>query len=199
MLQRDPVAEAYRRQIGEKATSVPHFEVALRYAVAITIPGAADGEVSTERRRQLRERLAGLGHTLASAAATYTRPNRLRRMRMAHPVAVVAGRRLRRGFLATVEEPAGLAALPQDLAVPGLDRARAKAMPAPVAIPSGGRSVKVLGRAQVGGQAVGLNVADARQHVHLVGKTGVGKSTLLLNTVLADIHARRGVVVIDPR
>lgn len=98
-----------------------------------------------------------------------------------------------------MEELAVLAALPQDLAVPGLDRARAKAMPAPAAVPSGGRGVKVLGRTQLGGHAVGLHAVDARQHVHLVGKTGTGKSTLLLNMVLADVHARRGVVVIDPR
>ncbi|MEV4283536.1 type IV secretory system conjugative DNA transfer family protein, partial [Actinoplanes xinjiangensis] len=92
-----------------------------------------------------------------------------------------------------------LAGLPQDLAVPGLDRARAKAMPAPAAVPSGGRSVKVLGRAQVGGHAVGLSMVDSRQHVHLIGKTGVGKSTLLLNMIMSDVHAGRGVVVIDPR
>jgi hypothetical protein len=59
--------------------------------------------------------------------------------------------------------------------------------------------VKVLGRAQVGGHSVGLNVADARQHLHLVGKTGVGKSTLLLNMILGDVKAGRGTVVIDPR
>ena len=44
--------------------------------------------------------------------------------------------------------------------------------------------MKVLGRAQVGGHAVGLHVVDARQHMHLIGKTGVGKSTLLLNMIL---------------
>jgi energy-coupling factor transporter ATP-binding protein EcfA2 len=198
---RDPVAEAHRRAIGEKAVSVPHYEIAVRYAVA-TAPnstGPAEAAVTKERQRQRRERLAGLAHTLASAAATYTRPNRLRRMRMSHPVDVLAQRQLRRGFLATVEELAALAALPQDLAVPGLDRARAKAMPAPAAVPCGGRGVKVLGHAQLGGHAVGLHAADARQHVHLVGKTGTGKSTLLLNMVLADVHAHRGVVVIDPR
>jgi hypothetical protein len=179
----------------DKAVRVPHFEVAVRYAVA-----ADEATKPTdERRREIRARLAGLGHTIASAAATYTRPNRLRRMKMTQPVAVLAGRRLVRGFLATVEELAVLAALPQDLAVPGLDRARARAMPAAAAIPSGGRSVKVLGRSQIGGHCVGLQVVDARQHLHLIGKTGVGKSTLLLNMILADVHARRGTVVIDPR
>jgi hypothetical protein len=191
---RDPVAEAHRRAMVDKAVRVPHFDIAIRYAVA-----ADDVPADEERRRQMRIRLSGLAHMFASAAATYTRPNRLRRMTMRHGVAVLASRRLRRGFLATVEELAALAALPQDLAVPGLDRARAKAMPAPAGIPSGGRAVKVLGRTQIGGHSVGLTVVDARQHVHLIGKTGVGKSTLLLNMILSDVHARRGAVVIDPR
>jgi hypothetical protein len=185
---RNPVADARQRQVVDKAVRVPHFEIAIRYAVAGT--HTSDGTPA---------RLAGLAHGFAAAAATYTRPNRLRRMPIRRPVAVLAGRQLRRGFLATVEELGVLAGLPQDLAVPGLDRARAKAMPSPASVPSGGRSVKVLGRAQVGGHAVGLPVVDSRQHVHLIGKTGVGKSTLLLNMILSDVHAGRGVVVIDPR
>ncbi|MFE9695195.1 type IV secretory system conjugative DNA transfer family protein [Micromonospora sp. NPDC005806] len=194
-VERDPVAGAEARTVVEKAVRVPHFEVAVRFAVAAD----ADKTPGTQRAAQIRSRLVGLRHTIASAAATYTGPNRLRGMRMPRPVATLAGRRLRRGFLATVPELAALAALPQDLAVPGLNRARAKAVPAPVQVPSGGRGVKVLGRSQIGHHSVGLQVTDARQHVHMVGKTGVGKSTLLLNMILADIHAGRGTVVIDPR
>ncbi|WP_247683698.1 type IV secretory system conjugative DNA transfer family protein [Micromonospora sp. D93] len=194
--ERDPVATADARTIVDKAVRVPHFEIAVRFAVA------ADSDrppMNKERAKQVHERLVGLGHTIASAAAAYTGPNRLRRMKMPHPVATIAGRQLRRGFLATVLELAALAALPQDLAVPGLDRARAKAVPAPVQVPSGGRSVKVLGRSQIGHHSIGLTVTDARQHVHVVGKTGVGKSTLLLNMILGDIKSGRGTVVIDPR
>ncbi|MFJ6950720.1 type IV secretory system conjugative DNA transfer family protein, partial [Micromonospora aurantiaca (nom. illeg.)] len=194
--ERDPVAAAEARTVVEKAVRVPHFEIAVRFAVARD-PDTKPPDAG--RARQTRQRLIGLGHTIASAAATYTGPNRLRRMKMPHPVATLAGRRLRRGFLATVAELAALAALPQDLAVPGLDRARAKAVPAPVQVPGGGRGVKMLGRAQMGRHKVGLTVTDARQHVHVVGKTGVGKSTLLLNMILGDIKAGRGTVVIDPR
>ncbi|MGW4294007.1 type IV secretory system conjugative DNA transfer family protein [Micromonospora chersina] len=193
---RDPVAGADARTVVDKAVRVPHFEIAVRFAVA------ADADKTPpdpQRAGQVRSRLLGLRHTIAAAAATYTGPNRLRRMRMPQPVATLAGRRLRRGFLATVPELAALAALPQDLPVAGLDRARAKAAPAPVQVPSGGRGVKVLGRSQIGRHSVGLNMTDARQHVHVVGKTGVGKSTLLLNMILSDIKAGRGTVVIDPR
>ncbi len=44
-----------------------------------------------------------------------------------------------------------------------------------------------------------ISQADCRQHVHVVGPTGSGKSTLLLNLALDDIHAGRGVGVIDPK
>ena len=136
-----PVADAHQHAVVDKAVRVPHFEIAIRYAVAVDeseTAATAKGDKLTrdekrrrdERHRQMRARLHGLAHTFASAAATYTRPNRLRRMKMAQPVAVLASRRLLRGFLATVEELAVLAALPQDLAVPGLDRARARAVAA---------------------------------------------------------------------
>jgi energy-coupling factor transporter ATP-binding protein EcfA2 len=72
-------------------------------------------------------------------------------------------------------------------------------MPAPIAVPSGGRGTKVLGKAEIGGHSVALKVPDARQHTHVLGSTGSGKSTLLLNMILDDIHARRGTIVIDPK
>jgi Type IV secretion-system coupling protein DNA-binding domain len=43
-----------------------------------------------------------------------------------------------------------------------------------------------------------FTLADRRHHTYIIGKTGVGKSTLLLNTICEDIRAGRGVGVIDP-
>lgn len=43
-----------------------------------------------------------------------------------------------------------------------------------------------------------LSVSDRRAHVHVVGKTGTGKSTLLRNLMLQDIEAGHGVALIDP-
>jgi len=47
-------------------------------------------------------------------------------------------------------------------------------------------------------EVIGLGVADARHHLHILGPTGTGKSTLLLRLILADAMAGRGVAVIDP-
>ncbi|MDE3230227.1 MAG: type IV secretion system DNA-binding domain-containing protein, partial [Chloroflexota bacterium] len=45
---------------------------------------------------------------------------------------------------------------------------------------------------------VRLSVESRNQHLWVLGKTGVGKSTLIANMALQDIHAGRGVIVIDP-
>lgn len=44
-----------------------------------------------------------------------------------------------------------------------------------------------------------LDARDGLRHLHVIGPTGVGKSTLLSNLILADITAGRGLVVIDPK
>lgn len=36
----------------------------------------------------------------------------------------------------------------------------------------------------------GLDMADRRQHVYVIGQTGAGKSTLLRNLILQDIEDR---------
>ncbi|WP_328469109.1 type IV secretion system DNA-binding domain-containing protein [Actinoplanes sp. NBC_00393] len=192
-LSADPVRDRDARLAMDKALA-PQWEVSLRYAVAARPGRGADADVDAVRRR-----LVTLAHGLASAFGTYTGRNRLRRRPLAQPAAVLAQRRLSRGFLLSAAELAALATLPTDVAVPGLDRARAKAAPAPIAVPGGGRNTTVLGRAEVGGHTVALRTADARQHVHLLGATGSGKSTLMTHLVLDDVKARRGVVVIDPK
>lgn len=60
---------------------------------------------------------------------------------------------------------------------------------------------RVLGRATYPGQGgvVHLPATDARQHLHVIGPTGAGKSVLLSRLIEADIAAGRSVVVIEPK
>lgn len=44
----------------------------------------------------------------------------------------------------------------------------------------------------------GILPDDRRRHVYIVGKTGMGKSTLLENMIFSDIQAGKGIAVIDP-
>ncbi|MDP3769589.1 MAG: CxxC-x17-CxxC domain-containing protein [Candidatus Sungbacteria bacterium] len=50
-----------------------------------------------------------------------------------------------------------------------------------------------------GGERVfGIKRKDRRQHMYVIGKTGVGKSVLLKNMALQDIRAGRGIGIVDP-
>lgn len=47
-------------------------------------------------------------------------------------------------------------------------------------------------------QVFGIKDKDRLQHIYCLGKTGVGKSTLLLNMAISDIEKGNGVGIIDP-
>jgi len=47
-------------------------------------------------------------------------------------------------------------------------------------------------------RAFGLMSEDRRRHLYVVGKTGVGKSTLLANMIINDLKHDEGLAVIDP-
>ncbi len=57
-----------------------------------------------------------------------------------------------------------------------------------------------LGRAQIGGVVVDVRMpqVDRSRHTYVLGATGTGKSTLLYNMAVQDMHAGHGLAVIDP-
>jgi len=44
----------------------------------------------------------------------------------------------------------------------------------------------------------GIKIDDRRKHLYVVGKTGMGKTTLLENMAIQDIQAGRGIGIVDP-
>lgn len=64
-----------------------------------------------------------------------------------------------------------------------------------------GASQRVVGASAVPGEAglVRLPITDAVYHTHLLGPTGVGKSTVLLSLALADAAEGRGLLLLDPK
>lgn len=181
----DPSAAQAARTILTKAAA-PQYEVVVRYAVS------AQGAPLRGQRM-----LRGRAHGIASALAVFTGHNRFARHRLRHPTRALELRQMSRGDLLSVPEVAAIAHLPADRAVPGLARAGAKSVAPPPAIAGIG---KPLGVSESGvGRPIALAVDDAYQHLHVMGATGCGKSTLLCNLVLADVAAKRGVVVVDPK
>ena len=58
---------------------------------------------------------------------------------------------------------------------------------------------KVIGVANAGPRVrVGISLPDCRYHLHVLGPTGTGKTTLLLRMILDDVAAGRGVAAFDP-
>ncbi len=198
----DPELAAEIRETTGKLAS-PQWETLIRYAVATTAAPAPAGAGRWQARAattQQMARLRGLAHALASATALYTGRNWLARRRLRHPAAAIASRRLPGGDLLSVAELAAIARLPADPALPGLARAGARAVAPPPAIPVPGPHARPLGISDAGApRPVGLGVADARHHQRICGPTGTGKTTLIGGQILADAHAGRGVVFIDPK
>ncbi|MDP3997179.1 MAG: CxxC-x17-CxxC domain-containing protein [Candidatus Andersenbacteria bacterium] len=60
--------------------------------------------------------------------------------------------------------------------------------------------INILGQTNFRGQhrQFGIYPDDRRRHVYVVGKTGVGKSTLLENMIAQDIIHNKGVCLVDP-
>jgi len=191
----DPQRTTDLRAIMDKA-AYPQYETVVRYAVASSAI-ASSPVASSATGPAAAAGLRGRAHAVASAFALYSGRNRFARHRLHRPAKTLASRRMGRGDLLSVPELAALAHLPLDSTVAGLARAGAKPVAPPPGIPAAG---KPLGHAETGThQPVALAVADARQHLHILGATGSGKSTLLTSLVLSDVAAGRGAVVIDPK
>lgn len=75
-------------------------------------------------------------------------------------------------------------------------------LPPPVAMYASGESEGecVVGRVLFRDEdrLVGIGREERLRHVHVLGRTGVGKSTLLLNQIRGDIERGAGLCVIDP-
>ncbi|UQA92178.1 type IV secretion system DNA-binding domain-containing protein [Streptomyces halobius] len=147
----------------------------------------------------------GRAHALASAFGLFADRTYLARTRLAHPEPHLSARHYpssSRTTLLSVPELAALAHLPFDADAPGIRRAGARSVLPPPQIPepAPGNGVKPLGRSDTGARrGVGLAVPDARHHLHVMGATGSGKSTLIANLALDDVRQHRGVIVIDPK
>ncbi len=109
-------------------------------------------------------------------------------------------------FLLSSEEVATIWHLPNLLVkTPNLDWVISKKLEPPVNLPAVGitddeANLTVLGEAVFHGHRTrfGIRPDDRRRHVYAIGKTGMGKSVLLMNMIYSDIVSGKGVGVIDP-
>lgn len=101
-------------------------------------------------------------------------------------------------MLLNVEELSSIFHLPtRVLETPGIKWVSAKKMPAPANLPKKGI---VLGESVYRGvkQYVRLQDEDRRRHLFMIGKTGVGKTTLFETMIEQDMIDGKGLCFIDP-
>lgn len=104
----------------------------------------------------------------------------------------------RLGMLLNTEELATLVHLPSPALLTNkvLGKYRKTKLPPPVA--RGGSFV--LGVSEHGGEKVHVTLPSAQRlkHMHIIGATGTGKSTLLTSMIIQDIGQGHGLAVLDP-
>lgn len=71
-------------------------------------------------------------------------------------------------------------------------------LPAPLSVKQlDGQFDVILGRGS-DGQPVGLTLEQRQKHTYLIGKTGMGKTTLLMHSIVQDMVSGKGLCVLDP-
>ncbi len=101
-------------------------------------------------------------------------------------------------MIVNAEELASLYHLPTELIeTPGLKWQLSRELPPPANLPAAG---VVIGASNYRGEKklVRLQEDDRRRHLFMIGKTGVGKTTLFDNMIEQDMHSGKGLCFIDP-
>ncbi|MDD3896643.1 MAG: type IV secretion system DNA-binding domain-containing protein [Candidatus Peribacteraceae bacterium] len=112
----------------------------------------------------------------------------------------------RKPFILSVEEIATMWHLPTILVqTPNIDWVLCRKLEPPSNLPvpdvtDPASALTELGEAVFRGRRnrFGIRLDDRRRHIYIIGKTGMGKSTVLENMVFSDVHSGKGVAVIDP-
>lgn len=175
-------------------------QIRVKQAAPLFVASGRVGTVagSTRRARALRARVIAALHT-ANAPGAHL-------FRAWWPSVVVRGwlgersaPLMRQPCLLNADELAGLVAWPLgDVSLPGLSLGGTRALAPSADIPTWGRVV--LQSTYPGMERpLALSLPDSLRHLHVIGPTGVGKSTLLLGLICQDMAAGRGVIVVDPK
>jgi hypothetical protein len=83
----------------------------------------------------------------------------------------------------------------------GLVKSRSRDLPAPLSLKGDNAQFDVVvGANEFGGevQEIGMTLAQRQRHTYIIGKTGTGKTTLLMSSIYQDMANGKGLAVFDP-
>lgn len=202
--------------VPSKIESLPNESL---WKAALAAPFGVAGPADTETRNALRDKKGEPGWRvvgrIAVRAASQPREEQLLRSvvnalrtseapgvhltaRSVRPSSIQSAPRCARLRL-NVSEVAALSSWP--VGVTGelpVIRLGSRRLPPPSKLPTRGR---VIGESTWPGRErpLALSTDDSLRHLHVIGPTGTGKSTLLLGLIEQDMQAGRSVVVIEPK
>lgn len=108
-------------------------------------------------------------------------------------------------FVLNVEELATIYHMPHmSVATPNIYWVKSRKLEPPVDLPEPkgelADDLTMIGRTNFRGirKTFGIKTVDRGRHIYIIGKTGMGKTTLLENMIFSDIQSGKGVAVIDP-
>ncbi|MEO6761570.1 MAG: DUF87 domain-containing protein [Candidatus Saccharimonadales bacterium] len=178
------------------------FEVSLRILVA------ADSDDVIARRI----------NAIVSAYHTYSSPSQLLVSRSRRPffrkrqMAQLQSRYTKRqltpsqfsyGSIVSSSELSGLYHFPNTnmTKTEGLIKSRSKELAAPLSMKRSDVELDViLGTNSYGGKdtSIGQTLEQRQKHTYIIGKTGTGKTTMLINAIYQDMLSGKGLAVLDP-
>jgi len=188
----DPVVRSHDR---ETAIEGAHDKLSRRlFDVQLRVSVAAPADQRERALAKLQDLIGALG--------TFAEPERagwrLLSLTTGHGTSLGT-----RGFLLSAEELATLWHLPMSsLQVPTVRLAPYRQLEPPFGLPDPRceQGIVTLGRTNFRDdhRPFGIRPDDRRRHLYVVGKTGMGKSTLLHNLLSNDITAGHGCCLVDP-
>ena len=176
----------------DKVVKLP-FDVSIR---VIFVPALADSAVAKVKVRELTGAFKQFNqpHLNGFEVAEFGSQDILKRFR---------NRELYEPFVLNTEELATVFHLPNiEVKTPNIYWVNSKKLEPPIDLPNPVKEPEIttLGKSNYRGvdKLFGIRQEDRRRHMYIIGKTGMGKSTLLENMVISDIREGKGVAVIDP-
>ena len=176
--------------LAKEKTTRPLFSAVLRVAVTSPAPGAA-WQIAKRVGGALTQLGCPSGNELI-ALSNDDYPDDL------HLENILARETHRSGFLVNSDELVSLVHLPSAVVrTPRLRREQRRTKAAPAA--ALGHPLALGENSHAGRtRTVTVSTEHRLRHTHIVGASGTGKSTLLLNLILQDLEQGQGLAVLDP-